>query len=205
MKETVLFSLLIFTSLVTFAQDKKNIEYDKLHKPYSYKSISFGTGIMSFNPHFLDNRNNSNNLRSMISELSFIKMNRKFSCSIGAGIGSIRNMGTEFGPFESSDLYRLKFSLNPKLVKLFFYETYIYGTVGYNFDYLSNNYKAGYKALNSNVNAGLGISCRALSHLNLFYQFTVNQKLGQDYRTFSQNTFGISIPIYFKVLVTPDF
>jgi hypothetical protein len=67
-----------------------------------------------------------------------------------------------------------------------------YFKVGYNFDILNNYFLAvGNNRVNTNLRIGFGNTIRINHFVGLNYEFSYNQRVNPDYRTFFQQTLGL--------------
>jgi hypothetical protein len=168
---------------------------------YSKRDIAIHQGLMTFHNPVLNNKNNANRKSSWVSELdkNFF-LSRFTSLNAGIGMGNYRNLDTSFAAFESSNFFRIKTGLilhlpqfyahghlSPRLFNPFIKAAYNFDIAGKKFEDLGGN------RLNSSLRLGAGFVVSMTHHIGLIYEFSHNQRVSPDYRTFFQHTFGIII------------
>lgn len=170
---------------------------------FGRKSLVVSQGAIFFNAPSLNNKNNANNKTSWISEIDKnLYLSRFASFNLGGGVGNYKNPDDRFESYQSTNFYRFKFALmvhlpsldkctqctpKPNLVSPFL-------MVGYNFDLLSKTFKAiGDERVSSNMKVGGGAIVRVSNQVGVKYEFTLNQRINSDYRTFYQHSLGMVI------------
>ncbi len=185
---------------------------------FGRKSIAISHSLMQFNEPFLANKTNANNATSWVSEVEKINsfkpsrnsnLNNYFSYSYGIGLGVYNNLDNRFEVYEKSNFVRLRGNLIchlPEMPKLEFGTTINkitpYFKIGYLTDKLDKNFKAKSNSyFCSSMNFGGGVVFRATDFIGLNYDFSINQRLNNDYRTFAQHKIGLVIALYhsFKI------
>ncbi len=184
--------LLIFISVLFIQQEVKAQLFGK-------KDFSIQQGIMSFHPAVLNNESNLNNQLSWVSEIDrHFNLNRISSINYGLGLGDFRNPDTMFRPYEHGKFMRLKIGLvihlpqyhtarnwSPKRINPYF-------KAAYNLDIADYNYgqKNGSRLIPS-LRLGAGMIYRLNHYLGIVYEFSHNQRVNPDYRSFFQQNLGI--------------
>jgi len=170
---------------------------------FSKKNLCISQGIIQFNEPFLANKNNANNKTSLVSEIEKINnISHFFSYSYGFGLGVYNNLDTRFEPFEKSNFVRLKGNLilnlpmlngncpSCKTIRMI----NPYAKIGYLIDKLDKTFKAKSGTYyNTSMNFGVGIILKMNNKMGLNYDFTINQRINNDYRTFMQHKVGVVI------------
>ncbi|NQW42995.1 MAG: hypothetical protein HQ463_06150 [Bacteroidetes bacterium] len=196
-----LFSILLFIYIPLKAQF------------FSRKSISISQSFIQFNEPFLANKTNANNMTSWVSEIEKIKSIFKpsrnsnlpnfFSYSYGIGIGAYNNLDTRFEAYEKSNFIRLRGNLIFHLPvvnsqkKISINQVTPYFKIGYLIDYLDKNFK--FKSNShfcTSMHFGGGLVFRITEYIGLNYNFSINQRLNNDYRTFAQHKIGLVIGLH---------
>ena len=168
----------------------------------SNKSFLISGGINSYTGSFVRNDNNGNSRASFSGNLDFQnKLSDLFSYRVGIGAGHMRNMENVFPTESSSDFFRFSGGLILNGNSGFFYtpkeptviQPYIH--IGYHFDYIGENNQVGYSKMLGSINFGAGSFVKINEFIGLSYRYSLNQRLGQDYRTFHLHEFGVIIPV----------
>jgi len=169
MIKTALLSLLCFSMTLTKAQF------------FGRNNIGIHQGVILFNPSALNNPNNA-----------------KTTFNTGIGFGNYQNPDNRFESYQSTNFLRLKIAMMIHLPQtITHYKTKPnllnpYFKVGYNFDILNNYFLAvGNNRVNTNLRIGFGNAIRINHFVGLNYEFSYNQRVNPDYRTFFQHTFGL--------------
>ncbi|MES2617997.1 MAG: hypothetical protein V4613_08960 [Bacteroidota bacterium] len=189
----------LLIALITGITTQANAQF------FGNKSVGVYQGLILFNEPILNNRNNSNNKTSWITEIDktrSINESRYFSINYGLGIGNYKNPDNRFETYQSSTFYRAKFALMMHLpyaggacshcshINLFT----PFLSVGYNLDLLNNTFKAvGNNRVNANLRIGGGGVVKLGQYFGLMYGLTLNQRINVDYRTFFQHNFGVIV------------
>jgi hypothetical protein len=168
---------------------------------YSKKDIAIHQGFMTFHNASLNNKSNNNNKISWVSELDKnLYLTRFSSLNAGLGFGNYRNLDTMVAPFASSNFFRLKAGLVLHLPQFYTphdlspnaFNPFI--KAAYNFDIFSDSYEKETKQkLSSSLRLGAGFVVSLSHHIGVMYEFSHNQRVARDYRTYYQHTFGIII------------
>lgn len=168
---------------------------------FGRKDLSLNRGIMRFDPPSLNNSVNSNGRRSRLFELDKnFYLKRRISFNTGIGLGNLENLDDRFQAFQSSQFFRLKLGFvlhqaqhytprnwSPKRFNPFI-------KVAYNLDLFDHNYSTiNGSALGSSLRLGLGCVIKINHYIGFSYEFSHNQRVTKDYRTFYQNTLGLVI------------
>lgn len=168
---------------------------------FSKKDLAVHQGIMTFHNPSLNNKNNSNKRISWVTELDkHLYLTRFASFNAGVGMGNYRNLDDRFEAFESSDFFRVKAGLVLHLPQSYSLRDWSpngfnpFIKAAYNFDIFSDHYQrvAGNK-LSSSLRLGIGCVVRISHYAGIMYEFSHNQRVANDYRTFFQHNFGILI------------
>jgi len=168
---------------------------------FGEKSIAISHSFMQFNEPFLANKTNANNKTSWVSEIEKINnISRFFSYSYGLGLGVYNNLDTRFDAYKKSNFIRLKGNLICHLPKTECSNCSgirlinPYAKIGYLADKLDNSFKdKSGSYFNSSMNFGGGLVFKITDFVGLNYDFTINQRINNDYRTFSQHKIGVVI------------
>jgi hypothetical protein len=168
----------------------------------SQKSFLLSGGVNSYKGSFVRNDNNGNSRASFSGNLDFQnKLSNLFSYRVGIGAGHMRNMENVFPTEASSDFFRFSGGLILNGNSGFFYipkeptkiQPYLH--LGYHFDYIGENLQVGYSKMLGSLNFGAGSFIKINEFIGLSYRYSLNQRLGQDYRTFYLHEFGVIIPV----------
>jgi hypothetical protein len=168
---------------------------------YSKKDIAIHQGFMTFHNKSLNNKNNNNNKISWVTELDKnLFLTRFSSLNAGLGCGNYRNLDTATAPFTSSNFFRFKAGLVLHLPQSYTphdlspnaFNPFV--KAAYNFDIMSNSYeKESGNRLSSSLRLGAGFIVSLSHHIGVMYEFSHNQRVARDYRTYYQHTFGVII------------
>jgi hypothetical protein len=168
---------------------------------FSKKDIAIHQGIMTFHNPVLNNKNNANTKASWVTELDKnLGLSRFSSLNAGLGLGNYKNLDNRFSPYESSNFFRLKLGLllhlpqsySPHDLSPNFFNPFI--KVAYNFDFADQHFRnLGGNKISSSLRLGVGCVVRLNHYVGLMYEFSHNQRIAMDYRTFFQHTFGMII------------
>jgi hypothetical protein len=187
MIKTALLSLLCFSLTLAKAQF------------FGRNNIGIHQGVILFNPSALNNSNNANNKNSWVNEFDKnFTLGTKTTFNSGIGFGNYQNPDNRFESYQSTNFLRIKIAMmihlpqtinhyktKPNLLNPYF-------KVGYNFDILNNYFLAvGNNRVNTNLRLGFGNAIRINHFVGLNYEFSYNQRVNPDYRTFFQHTFGL--------------
>lgn len=169
------------------------------------KSIAISHSLIQFNEPFLANKTNANNTTSWVSEIEKTKsISNFFSYSYGLGMGVYNNLDTRFEIYEKSNFVRLRGNLICHLPLLNIGCDHCNGIrllnpyfkIGYLTDKLNQNYKSKSNSyFCSALNFGGGVVLRLSEFIGFNYDFSVNQRLNNDYRTFAQHKVCIVIKL----------
>ena len=168
---------------------------------FGKKDLVLQQGIMQYHPHSLNNQSNSNHRISWVSELDKnLHLSRISSFNVGLGMGDLRNLDSNFSIFQSSGFFRFKagmvFSLpqhySPRNWSPNRFNPYI--KIAYNLDVHDKTYAAvNNSRLASSVRFGIGGVYKINHHFGLLYEFSHNQRLSADFRTYYQHNFGLIV------------
>lgn len=168
---------------------------------FGRKDLSIHRGIMRFDPPSLNNSVNSNGRRTRLFEVDKnFYLKRRISFNTGIGLGNLENLDNRFEAYQSSQFFRLKLGFilhqaqhhtprnwSPKKFNPFI-------KVAYNLDLFDHSYSSvNGSTLGSSLRLGLGCVIKINHYLGLSYEFSHNQRVTKDYRTFYQNTLGLVI------------
>jgi len=191
MKSTASNLILLFVLLISIPTQGQII---------ASKSISIQAAVLDFSSKWLNNPGENNKRLSSMSQIEFsAPLSRYFSPYIGLGLGHMKNLAPEYLKETGSDFTRLSFGiiLNPNNGFFFLSDKpktiEPYALIGYQFDWIEQNKEVGYKSSVGSMGFGAGCWISIAPQLNIGYRYTLNQKLGQDYRSFNQHTFGVLI------------
>lgn len=164
--------------------------------------IAIQGGALDFSSRWLNNPYSYNKRISALSQIEYgYPLSKYISTYANVSLGHLKNMGTNFPSEIGSDFFRIGAGLllNPNNGTFFLSENpktiEPYGIVGYNFDVIGKNPQANLNRMISSVCFGVGCWIMIADRLCVGYRYTLNQKLGQDYRTFNQHTMGFLIGI----------
>jgi hypothetical protein len=168
---------------------------------FGRRDIGVHQGIMSFHNPSLNNKNNNNNKTSWVTEVDKnLYLSRFASFNAGLGIGNYKNLDDKFAKYESYSFYRIKAGLvlhlpqsySPRDLTPNAFNPFL--KAAYNFDISDQHFEnRGGNRLIGSFRLGCGFVIRASHHLGIMYEFSHNQRLASDYRTFFQHNFGILI------------
>jgi hypothetical protein len=168
---------------------------------FGKKDLGLSFGGLNFHSKALNNSVNTNYRVSKITEVDkHVKIKRLSSLELGFGFGTLENLDNRFSAFESSQFFRIKTALlfhldqrhnpsnwSPKRVNP-------YIKVGYNLDWFDYKFKnINERSLGSSMALGVGLVIKINHAVGLRYEFTHNQRITEDYRTYFQNSLGLII------------
>lgn len=183
--------LLTIISLFVYLQSNAQL--------FGTKDLSIQLGYLNFHAKSLNNSANSNYKISRVTELDKnIKIRRMASLNTGFGIGILQNLDNRFTENQSSKFYRIKVGLvfhsgqhitpnnwSPKRVNP-------YVKIAYNIDLFDKTYSTvNGSALGSSLRLGFGAVIKLSHRFGLVYEFSHNQRITQDYRTYYQQNIGL--------------
>jgi hypothetical protein len=154
-------------------------------------------GFHNFNSNFLYNPNSANHKLSYFGQVGMqFPLHTWISSYTDIAYGNFRNMSSDF-ILESHSNYTgfglgviLHTHDNRKVLKkLNRFEPYL--ATGYNFEYIYQNPQANYNKTISSVRINAGFWIRIADNLALGYRWGLNQRLGQDYRTYFSHNLGV--------------
>lgn len=164
------------------------------------RGLSIQGAVLDFSSKWLNNPGPNNKRLSFMSMIEFsAPLSPYFSPYVGLGLGHLKNLAPEYLKEIGSDFTRLSFGiiLNPNNGHFFLNDRHKtiepYALIGYQFDWIEQNKETGYRNSVGSMGFGAGFWISVASQLNIGYRYTLNQKLGQDYRSFNQHTFGLLI------------
>jgi len=168
---------------------------------FGRKDIGLNTGIMTFHQASLNNSVNTNTRVSRVTELDkrFV-LGRKTSFETGLGYGTLENLDNRFSSNQHSQFFRLKLGVLLHFPQLHTPTNWSprklnpYIKVAYNLDFFDRTYTSvNGSSLGSSLKWGAGAVYRLSHYVGVFYEFSHNQRVTKDYRTFYQHNLGILI------------
>ncbi len=187
--------LLFFISFVILNIGQVNAQL------FGRNDLGLNVGIMTFHQASLNNSVNTNTRISRVTELDkrFV-LGRKTSFETGLGYGTLENLDNRFSSNEHSKFLRIKLGLLLHLPQQYTPTNWSprkfnpYFKVAYNFDFFDHTYTSvNGNSLGSSLKYGVGAVYRVSHYLGVFYEFSHNQRVTKDYRTFFQHNLGIII------------
>lgn len=163
-----------------------------------YFSLEVSTGILDFGSKSLKNNNNNNENR--FSSVNTLQLNIHASKFIDIhsswGLGYRNSLGNFYPQYESSYFRRNTLGLALKPLKLWkgYKKDQLLNmdfSITYLFDKIEINRELGRNDLLASIQFMPGFYYAASPKLRIFYKPSLNQELGQDYRTFYQHSIGL--------------
>lgn len=166
---------------------------------FGKNDIGLKLGIMTFHQKSLNNSVNTNTRVSKVTEVDKrIVIGRKTSFQYGLGFGNLQNLDNRFTPNQTSNFFRMKLGLLAHLPQLYSHENWSprpfnpYLSVSYNLDVFDKTYREiNDKPMGNSVKLGVGFVFRLSHHVGVLYEFSHNQRVTKDYRTFYQHSIGL--------------
>lgn len=168
---------------------------------FGKNDIGLNVGLLTFHQRSLNNSVNTNTRVSKVTEVDKRwTLGRKTSFEGGLGYGILENLDNRFTGNDNSRFFRVKMGLilhypqhysptnwSPRKLNP-------YLKVAYNFDFFDHTYVAvNGKSLGSSLKLGIGAVYKLSHYIGVFYEFSHNQRVTKDYRTFYQQNLGIII------------
>lgn len=168
---------------------------------FGKNDLALQQGIMQYHPKSLNNQSNSNSKISWVTELDkHQNISRISNFNWGIGVGDLRNLDSNFRTFANSSFFRFKAGLVFSLPQQYTPRNWSprkfnpYFKVAYNIDLHDKPFKEiNQTRVSSSVRLGFGAVYKLMHNFGLIYEFSHNQRLGADFRTFYQHNFGIII------------
>lgn len=156
---------------------------------------------MTFNPAWLNNKSNTNNRTSILTEINrHYNISRFSSFAYGAGLGRHRNADTLFRAWDNSEFFRLKLGLLLHLPQNHTAKNWSprpfnpFISVGYHFDVMERQYR---ETMGSSLSSAFRIGAGAVVKINHYWgligEISHNQRVSRDYRSYLQYNLGIVI------------
>lgn len=152
-------------------------------------------GVMQFNSSLLYNPNNQNSRASYVSSFYINQNNKIVNPILGIGIGHIKNMGSEFPLEASSDVFRLSLGVitfgGAKWSQKFREKKVRpHVKLAYTLEHIAQNSLGGFGPNVGTWQLGGGLWFGLAKGVLVGYNYTLNQRLAQDYRTYHLHEFG---------------
>lgn len=165
-----------------------------LHSKGQYHVQLMG-GVMQFNSSLLYNPNNQNSRASYVSSFYINQNNKIVNPILGIGIGHIKNMGSEFPLEASSDVFRLSLGVitfgGAKWSQKFKEKNIRpHVKLAYTLEHITQNRLGGFVPNVGTWQLGGGLWFGLAKGVLVGYNYTLNQRLAQDYRTYHLHEFG---------------
>jgi len=168
---------------------------------FSKKDMAMHQGFMTFHNASLNNKSNTNKKTSWVTEVDKnLYLSRFSSVNSGIGLGNYKSLDSSFAPFESSNFMRLKVGLVLHLPQRYSVHNLSPRNfnplvkIAYNFDFFDRHYESmGGNRVSSSLRLGLGFVAKINHYTGFIYEFSHNQRVAPDYRSYYQHTFGIII------------
>ena len=166
---------------------------------FSRHNLAVSQGMMTFHNPSLNNQSNTNKKVSWVTELDkHLYITRFASLNTGIGLGNYKSLDTLFKPYQSSNFFRIKAGLVLHPSQHFSYRNLSpkrfnpFIKVAYNVDVLDKNYEStqGHR-IAGNLRLGVGFVIKLNHYAGLTYEFSHNQRVSPDYRSFFQHNFGL--------------
>lgn len=186
--------LLLIIALLAINPDLKAQIFGK-------KDFSIQQSWSSFHPAILNNQSNSNQKLSRAIEIDRnFNFARFSSLNYGVGLGDLRNPDTLFLPYEHSRFMRIQFGLvlhlpqrhtarnwSPNRINPYLKAGYMLDIADYRYGEVTGS------RLSSAFKLGAGMVVRLSHTVGILYEFSHNQRVTADYRSFFQHKFGLII------------
>ncbi|MCC6817323.1 MAG: hypothetical protein IT245_00305 [Bacteroidia bacterium] len=168
---------------------------------FGKNDIGLKFGIMTFHQKSLNNSANTNTRVSKLTEIDKRQiLGRKTSFEYGIGYGSLQNLDNRFTTNQFSNFFRVKLGLIAHYPQQYTPTNWSprpfnpYLKVAYNLDFFDKTYsEVNGKSLGSSLRLGIGFVVRLTHQFGLQYEFSHNQRVTKDYRTFYQHSIGLMI------------
>lgn len=168
---------------------------------FGKNDLGLSAGFIRFDASSLNNKDNSNGRRSRLFEVDkHFSLKRRISLNTGLGLGNIENLDKRFNAWQSSDFFRVKIGVmlhgrqnyGPRNWSPRRFNPFV--KIGYNIDFFDHTYQVvNGNRLGNSVRMGLGAVIKINHYMGLTYEFSHNQRLISDYRTYFQHNIGLII------------
>jgi hypothetical protein len=163
-----------------------------------YFSLEVSTGILDFGSKSL--KNNNNNSEKRFSSVNTLQLNihagKYIDIHTSWGLGYRNSLGNYYAQYESSYFRRNTFGLALKPLRLWKgYKKNQLLDMDFSFSYLFDKVEINRELTRRELLASIqympGFYYATSPKLRVFYKPSLNQELGQDYRTFYQHSIGL--------------